>query len=315
MKSLKILAVTDNRPGHVKQTEAILRSLSDLTPVDIKYMRVDCDLKSDLKNWGFAIISMFRQSKKQSKGPDIVIGTGSHTHATVIKMSMTHGSKKIICMSPPTGFGFLFDLCFIPEHDMVPPKNNYFFTTGPPNLSKNLNGHDTHKGLILIGGIDPKSHNWNSIKIFDSVKTIIDKERKVQWTISTSPRTPEDMEQLLFTGSKDRKIAFFPYSQTPKYWLERQYAENKYVWVTADSMSMIYEAISAGCSVGLIPIEWKNSNNKFANSEKNLISKGYVASYEKWMRSRVSPNQGNDLNEAKRCAVEILKRWWPERLP
>ncbi|MDX2446499.1 MAG: ELM1/GtrOC1 family putative glycosyltransferase [Desulfobacterales bacterium] len=315
MKSLKILAVTDNRPGHVKQTEAIIRSLSDLTPVDIEYMGVNCDLKSDLKNWTLAIISLLRQSKKPSKGPDIVIGTGSHTHATAIRMSIPHGSKKIICMSPPTGFRYLFDLCLIPQHDMAPPTNNSFFTTGPPNLSKNLNGHDTHKGLILIGGIDPKSHKWNSKNIFESVKSIIDKEQNIQWTISTSPRSPEDMEKLLFTASKKLNYTFCPFSQTPKYWLEKQYAENKYVWVTADSMSMVYEAISAGCSVGLIPIEWKNPNNKFSKSEKNLVSKGYVASYEKWLKDKDYPTRNHDLNEAKRCAVEILKRWWPERLP
>lgn len=258
---------------------------------------------------------MLRQSKEESKGPDIVIGTGSHTHATVIRMSIPHDSKKIICMSPPTGLGFLFDLCFIPEHDQIPPKNNDFFTTGPPNLSKNMRGHDANKGLILIGGIDPKSHNWNSVTIFNFIKTIIDQERKIQWTISTSPRTPEDIEQLLFNASKELKFAFFPFSQTAKYWLEKQYAENKHVWVTADSMSMVYEAISAGCSVGLIPIEWKNPNNKFSKSEKNLVSKGYVTSYEKWLTDKNFPTRNHDLNEAKRCAVEILKRWWPERLP
>jgi uncharacterized protein len=315
LDSLKILAVTDSRPGHVKQTEAVIRSLSDLTPVDIEYRGVNCDLKSDFKNWTLAIISLLRQSKKQMKGPDIVIGTGSHTHATIIRMSSPHGSKKIICMSPPTGLGSLFDLCIIPEHDNIDPCNNFLFTVGPPNLSKNKGNHDSQKGLILIGGIDTKSHHWNSEKIVDAVNAIIDRTPDIQWTVSTSPRTPETMEKQLSKDLEFRKSIFAPYHQTPKNWIEGQYSDSAYVWVTADSMSMVYEAITAGCSVGLIPIEWKNPNNKFSKSEKNLVSKGYVASYEKWLKSKNFPTRNHDLNEAKRCAVEILKRWWPERLP
>lgn len=260
-------------------------------------------------------MAMLSPLKKPLTGPDLVIGTGSHTHAAVVKMGKSYGAKKIICMSPPAGFGFLFDLCFVPEHDRLPPRPNFFLTIGPPNLANHLNCHDPHKGLILVGGTDPKSHHWTSAKIFNSIEMIIAKAPTIQWTISTSPRTPKDMEQLLLSRFKASDIALLPYSQTPKYWLEEQYVQNKTVWVTADSMSMVYEALSAGCNVGLIPIEWKKGNNKFANSEKKLISEGYVTSYEQWLRETVAPNRGRVLNEAKRCAVEILRRWWPERLP
>jgi len=315
MKPIKIIAVNDNRPGHTKQTEAIVRSLAELTAVETVYKTVECDLRSNVINWGSALTTMFYRPESPLNETDIVMGTGSHTHATVLKLGMLNHSKKIICMSPPTGLGWLFDLCFIPEHDKISAKKNFFFTTGPPNLSTNLNHHDYTKGLILIGGTDPKSHHWDSLKIFNSITTIIERAPQVKWTISTSPRTPKEMTIILKSGFKDSNLEVFPYDQTPKNWLEKQYAKNKYVWVTADSISMVYEAISAGCSVGLIPVEWKHSTGKFATSEKSIFSDGIVVPYEKWLREKKIPSPTNDLNEAERCAKEIMRRWFPERLP
>ena len=315
MDSLKILAVTDSRPGHVKQTEAVIRSLSEVTQIEVDYRHVTGGIEQEILNWGEAIASILKHPRKRSQGPDIVIGTGSHTHATVIHMGNRHGAKKIICMSPPTGLGFLFDLCFIPEHDHIAPCNNYLFTVGPPNLSKNRGNHDSQKGLILIGGIDTKSHHWNSEKIVDAVNAIIDRTPGIQWTVSTSPRTPETIEKQLSKDLEFRKSIFAPYHQTPKNWIESQYSDSAYVWVTADSMSMVYEAITAGCRVGLIPVEWKKRDNKFAISEKRLIGRQYVTSLEEWLRERTFPIQQREINEADRCATEILRRWWPERLP
>ena len=314
MNPLKILAITDNRPGHQKQTEGVINALSDLTPVEIQHCVAGIDLISNLKNWCAAAKSIIFPAPTESGRFDIVMGAGSHTHAHILRLGRTYGSKKIICMSPAPGLDCLFDLCFVPNHDNVQPKKNFFFTIGPPNLSVNLDGHDKKKGLILIGGIDKKSHKWNSNNIFHMVKTICEKEGHIQWTLSTSPRTPEDIETLLFNYSMENEhINFFKYTDTPEGWIEKAYAANHHVWVTADSISMVYEALSSGCNVGLIPVDWK-TDNKFARSEVTLVSKKYVTSYEKWLKTNCYTHTNRSLNEAKRCAEAILQKWWPERL-
>ncbi len=298
----------------MKQTEGVIKALSDLTPIETQHYVVGIDLISDLRSWCAAVKSIVFPVSNKSSRFDMVIGAGSHTHADIIRLGKTYGSKKIICMSPTPGLDRLFDLCFVPDHDSVQPKKNFFFTIGPPNLSVNLEGHDTSKGLILIGGIDKKSHQWNSNHIFQMVKTICEEEDHIQWTLSTSPRTPEDMETLLYNYSLENKhIHFFRYTDTPKGWIEKAYAANHYVWVTADSISMVYEALSSGCNVGLIPVDWK-TDNKFSRSEVKLVSKKHVTSYDKWLKTNCYNHKNRSLNEAKRCAKAILKKWWPERL-
>jgi uncharacterized protein len=315
LKPLDIIAVMDNRPGHWKQTEAIVRALAAFTAVNIRYRRVACDLRSDLRQWGSAVTAMLKPSKKAAENPDIVIGTGSHTHATIIELGLGNDAKKIICMSPPTGLGVFFDLCFIPEHDRVPPRKNFFFTVGPPNLSKPSGRQDNRKGLILVGGTDPTSHHWRSSEIAATIQGIIDHTPAVHWTLSTSPRTPPEMEQAFLTGFQGHRVNVVLFSQTPPQWIEQHYSTCKWVWVTADSMSMVYEALSAGCRVGLIPVAWKRSTSKFVRAEQHLIGRGHATSYPKWISAKTFPKQRRAINEAERCATEILRRWWPERLP
>jgi hypothetical protein len=199
----------------------------------------------------------------------------------------------------------------------VKSRENIFFTTGPPNLSVCKNRHERDKGLILIGGKDDKSHVWDSKKILEYIQEIVSSEPvDMIWTISSSPRTPEETEDQIqrFAVQRER-VNFFRFSDTQKGWVEDQYDASSMVWVTADSMSMIYEALSAGCSVGIIPMKWKRRQNKFLAGEQDLYRKGLAVSYDLWRDSRVTPEPGRSINESDKCAREILRRWGLENSP
>ncbi len=58
--------------------------------------------------------------------------------------------------------------------------------------------------------------------------------------------------------------------------MEEQYDKNKVVWVTADSISMIYEALTAGCRVGIFPMQWRKEKGKFKRNEDLLLEKKLV---------------------------------------
>jgi mitochondrial fission protein ELM1 len=258
---------------------------------------------------------VFKKRKSSDSSADIVIGTGSHTHAVVIELGKLHSARTVICMSPSFPLKRFFDLCCVPEHDGVTPARNILETVGPPNLSVNQNRHDAGKGLILVGGVDEKSHIWNSDDILRHIEKIIEKDCQIKWVISSSPRTPEDMEKkLLILSNRYKEVNFLKFSDTQSGWIEKQYSVNQTVWVTADSMSMVYEALSAGCTVGIIPVEWKKEKGKFVRSERKLIENKIVTHYAEWLNSSGLMRSGGNLNEAQKCAREILKRWWIERL-
>ena len=314
MKTCKITAILDGSPGHEKQTEGIIRALGKYVLVEINYLKIKKSFLSDMISWLKALMGLFWKTGK-TEDVDFVLGTGTHTHPHVIRIGNANGAKKIICMSPASFLIKMFDLCFVPSHDRFNPGKNIFLTIGPPNISTDKNIHKNDTGLILIGGVDEKSHVWDSDKICGYIEEIISFESvNLKWTISSSPRTPEEMENKISRFAVGREnVSFFPFADTQKGWVEKRYDTSGIVWVTADSMSMVYEALTAGCTTCIIPVEWKQKGNKFASSEQYLYEHKIVISYHNWKRNREYTKGGKCLNESDRCAREILRRWWPEK--
>lgn len=249
------------------------------------------------------------------KGIDLLIGTGSRTHVPMLSCKKKYRVPAVTCMTPAWPLRQKFDLCFVPQHDRVRGGGNIFVTIGPPNRSRSGDKHDPASGLILIGGTDEKSHIWDNQSILNAVGSLLGEEDGRVWTISTSPRTPKETAAGLAELVSNRPgVLFIPFEDTGPGWIEREYERNQTVWVTADSMSMVFEALSAGCRVGLLPVAWKRRNNKFQDSEDNLSREGYIVTYDEWKSGKASRVLSRPLNEARRCAEEILKRWWPDRL-
>jgi len=315
LKTCKITAIIDGSPGHEKQTEGIIRALEKYVPVEITYLKIKKSFLSDSISWLKAFVGLCWKSGK-TENVDFVIGTGTHTHPHVIRIGNAGGAKKILCMSPASFLTKVFDLCFVPTHDRINPGKNIFLTMGPPNISENKNMHKKDKGLVLIGGQDDKSHVWDSDKILGYIKEIVSSNTgNMNWTISSSPRTPVEMENKIdrFVAGME-KVSFFRFSDTKKGWVENQYDASCIAWVTADSMSMIYEALTAGCTTCIIPMEWKQKENKFSFSEQDLYENQLALPYDKWILKREYFEYGKSINESDKCAREILRRWCPENL-
>ena len=257
---------------------------------------------------------MARNNTKRSV--DLIIGTGSSTHIPMLLYQKTCKAKVVTCMSPDFPFNRRINLCFVPQHDRKKLVANRFFTVGPPNNLVYQDRHDTEKALILIGGVDIKSHRWRTETVVAQVRTILKENPSLTWTLSSSPRTPDDtISQIERLASQSPKVNFFRSAETPAGWIEAQYAQSDIVWVTADSISMIYEALTAGCRVGGLPVEWNQRDSKFQRSLDYLVQQGQISLYEMWVSNKGPMIRGARLDEASRCAREILERWWPDRLP
>ena len=166
-----------------------------------------------------------------------------------------------------------------------------------------------------MGGEDPKSHYWNHHQLLDQIRLILQKGVSMEWTLSSSPRTPpETIRQLDRLASAVGYSNFYCSENTPPGWIEEQYSLNRQVWVSADSISMVYEAITAGCCVGILPVRWKRKTGKIKRSIDYLLTHGWATSFEQWKSGQALKVPHHRLDEAGRCAQEILRRWWPNRL-
>ena len=310
-KALRIGVFYDGRPGHEKQPQGILDSLSKRIPISTTEFEIERKtMFHEVWDWLWYFLIPQQSLNRQKQELDLLIGTGSRTHIPMLGLKKKYDIPVTTAMSPSPLLINRFDLCFVPVHDGLSDRSNVFQTIGPPNVSAADGKHDPDKGLILIGGIDEKSHYWNSDTLRKQLLNLFNDPTIGQWTVTSSPRTPKQTcEMVEVLVGNNNNINFFPFEKTEKGWVEQQYNLNKYVWVTADSMSMVYEALSAGCHVGLLPVQWKKKKSKFRRSEDFLIDEGFVISFDGWMNGKETrwPSKGA-LNEADRCAQEIIKR-------
>jgi len=320
---IHIVCFLDGSPGHEKQTFGIVRALE--RRIKIKLTKIEVSPRSFWQNfWGLVQLNLPICIKKdwEIDEPDLIIGTGSRTHLPILQCKKNFNIPAVTCMAPDRFFRSRFDLCFVPVHDGLEQKGNILTTVGPPNYSTDKMQHRKKCGLILIGGIDVKSHRWNSSELIIKIENIVKREAATQWRISSSPRTPENMVLLLEDmSSRCPNVIFYNYSDTESGWVEQQYDISATVWVTADSVSMIFESLTAGCRVGVIPVDWKKRTNKFIQSITYLENNGFILPYETWLNQNGTwLNQNgtwlkhDNLNEAQRCADAILKQWWPTNL-
>ena len=323
MKPLSIVAYFDGRLGHEKQTRGILQALAAVTATSVVHKKVTVSPAAYCKNWASYLLSSLQSPGPQKFGSvDLIIGTGTHTHIPMLLEKKARAKlsgekvRVITCMGPDVLLRGKFDLCCIPAHDEPPLRHNVFVTLGPPGPVVFGNSHDPDKGMILVGGLDKKSHRWNSRTVITQVSTIIRKLPSIHWTVSSSPRTPEDTcRELEEMAVSLKQLTFYRSKETPAGWVEEQYGLNSTVWVTADSISMVYEALSGGCSVGILPVEWLQPDNKFQRSLDILHEKKMIVYFDEWHSGAKRPvPPAEAFNEAARCAREILRRWWPERL-
>ncbi len=315
--TLSVIALVDGRPGHEKQTMGIIQALQRRVPVQVIRIKVE---KFRFFDELIQTCRLYLPSCKaglshpEVSKADLLIGTGSRTHLPMLLYKKKYAIPAITCMTPAVHLQKRFDLCFVPEHDHASARKNIMRIVGSPNCCQNKKQHCKECGLILLGGVDSKSHHWDDRQVVQMVEKIVKREDKLFWTISSSPRTPKDtvlmVKQLL---EKYENIHFFDYRDTPPGWVEEQYDKNQVVWVTSDSISMVYEAISAGCSVGILPMQWLKENSKFKRNETLLLERRLVTSFTSWEQGEMIYGENIELKEAQRCADRILQEWWPEK--
>ena len=236
--------------------------------------------------------------------PDLILGAGHRTHLSLLAARRMRGGKAIVLMRPTLPL-FLFDLCLIPAHDAPPTRPNVQITRGALNRIQPSTTLNSSQGLLLIGG--PSAHfSWDNASLCQQIAVVIATDPAVQWTLTTSRRTPPDFLEHLGGGAR---CAVIPVTETNPDWLPAQLTKAGQVWVTADSVSMVYEALTAGAVVGVLAVPRKQPS-RISRGLEQLAAKGWVTFFSDWLRTCRMRRPPETFNEAERCARWIIDQWF-----
>ncbi len=293
---LIIWRYSDGRPGHDSQSLGLINALGKRAICDV----YDIEAPSTISS--LRCIARGRPAANVTlPSPGLIIGAGRRTHLPVLASKKAVGGKSVILMRPTLPYAY-YDYCLVPDHDTPPVLNNVIATTGALNTIFADSKKDPQLGVIMIGG-PSKYFDWHDDAIISMIHTIITRGLTT-WAVFDSPRTPETTRAQL----KDVQVPgfqFFPYQHNSRDTLETKLVKAANVWVTADSVSMLYESLTAEAPTGIIPVPNKKPN-KISSSLEILAYTGQCTFYKDWYEGSSLNAPKTNINEADRCAEIIF---------
>lgn len=291
---MHIVYVSDGKAGHRSQALGLFKAIQRQSSETVSFEEISID---DLAIFPL-LVGLFRRSIPQLQTtPDFIFGVGSHTQLRVFLLGKIYPqAKTVILMKPNYPFAW-FNYSVIPEHDGIPASDRVIVTQGALNPIVNEQRHQSGRILIALGG-SSKRHQWNEDKVFASIEHIVKQHSENEIIITTSRRTPEQFVERLNTYPFLPHVHFFPVEQTPQGWIFEEMQQAEAVWVTEDSVSMIYEALTAGCRVGVIAMD-RMKQDRVTRSIDMLFD---ISSFE----SCIKMLSNIQINEANRVAKIIL---------
>lgn len=293
----QILIVSDGKMGHLNQSLGLAEALVDLCPGAGVAQQAPLSRSQAWKS----LISGRLPGAVPALVPDLLIGAGHGTHLTLLALKRCWNVPAVVLMKPTLPLA-LFDLCLIPEHDVPPCRDNVISTRGALNRMRPA-PKVPGSGMILIGG-PAKNSGWPEAGLLEQLNAVVQRDPR-PWKLTTSRRTPGSTLALL---QQLEGVELFPVEQTEPGWLPQQLAVTEQCWVSEDSVSMVYEALSAGCAVGTFEVPWQRKGRLFRGL-KRLKQNGLLTPFSEWSGTPLrAPEEG--FNEAARCAEAIMKKGW-----
>ena len=281
---VRIVILSDNKPGHYKQSLGIVEQLpeskTEWLTVEFRRKWRDNLLRVFMCIFGgvplpASLIHTFLRWSLTSESystltaletPDIILSTGSSVAGVNLLLGRMLGAKTVTCRRPsPLGVRN-FDLAILPMFSWhgKRDKTNVCRTVGVPNpispdtlnikqkqLIRELNLPDCPRIGLLIGGTDRHETITaaDTEQLSEICKTIAT-EMNAQILVTTSRRTPTEVTAHLTATLKPSEwCPFFIEPDTPSELTDPYQAIlalSDLLIVTADSFSMVCEAASSG---------------------------------------------------------------------
>ena len=260
----KILIISNSKPGHLNQSIAYakLKNL-DYDILEISNINKFKKLLSYILDFFHIYINLFNINvNKQYK---TIVSTGSNTYYANKCLSKKLNIQSIAIMLPK-GFRYSdFDYIIAQEHDNPPKLNNIISI--PVNLSVNepklyIQKEENHKYLGVIIGGDNKIFKISKEQIKSELDKIFKDFPNHKKLVTTSRRTPKEIEDLCKSYSFDYKLI---YSQNPNINPIPDFIDIcDELYITSDSTSMISEAAAnSDANINIIMLNSQIQNTKY----------------------------------------------------
>lgn len=225
--------------------------------------------------------------------PSYVIAAGHRTHIPLLLVTRKLTARSIVLMKPGIPAAW-FSYCIAPEHDFKqPPKSgNIILSKGA--LNRVVPSHETKSGKLLLIGGPSKTHGFDASALISQIREIASEG----WQAADSRRTPTNF--LTELKKEIPGLKTFPHQDTEPSWLAGKLSSLAEVWVTEDSVSMIYEALTGGAKVGVLNMPRHNPDARVIRGLVTLREGGYFIGLEN--------HNPPLLAEADRCAELILSQ-------
>ena len=298
----RIWRLIDGKAGHERQSQGLVRALAELSPVEITDLDVSCGLFRRL--WRVIVLSSGRTKITR---PHLLVGAGRKTGLPVLLARFLTGAKSVMLMNPGAVYRKFGDFCIVPVHDRIPESTKALTVRGVLNTVVPGDNQDQSQGLILVGG--PSRHvDWNDRAIEEQIRSVVERHPEIEWTVTDSRRTPESMnESLRRMASTCANYRFYSHAETGPDWIPEQLLRCAQVWVSPDSVSMIYEALTAGSRVGVFELTWRRDSRLKAGLD-DLLSRKMATSWAEYDRLGELRQSAVRLEEARRSARWLLAK-------
>lgn len=292
---LPIWRLSDGRRGHDNQSLGLIEALQRRVAVHCTQVAVSGAIAG-------ALDALAARGRRR---PSLVIGAGHATHLALIAAARRYRARSVVLMNPSLPRR-LFDLCIVPRHDAVRGGGNVLLSLGALNRMQAATApRDAREALVLLGG-PSRHHAWDDAAMLEQIRALAVAAPDLRWVAAGSPRTPVSMLAALARLPGWTVVRF---EDTSPQWLPERLARAGVVWVSEDSVSMAYEAVSSGAPTGILEVPARGGHSRVQAATRALLDAGLAIGIAEWRAGAQPRTPQRPLQEADRCARVLLERW------
>ena len=336
-KDLEVLVLSDKKKGHLRQSEAFIKFLSEeKSEVRVKSINIEykkpffkiladfCCIFSGKHCFGCTMCLRFILKKDvykelQKVYADIVLSTGSFCASLNRIFSFSLDAKSISILRPNVGLS-KFDLIILPEHDRVNLSNIVNIKGAlyyPYDLEKKafickdfFKLSDNKKISLFLGGpLYDEDGFLKNLKDFVYKFKEFSIKNNYKLLISTSRRTPKNIEEYIekeFLDFVNTEAVVFTNRQNYDFVFEGFIYFSKFVFVSSESISMISEILSL--KKPCVCLSFERLFGKYINFLESIKDKVNFLEAP-FSINNIEPKISNLFEENKKVIISAIKKF------
>ena len=298
-KTLSTWLLSDGKPGHEAQLRGLAQALARRQSLALTWVNV-----ADLSvSWTDLLRGRY-PGLTAAQTPRLAIAAGHASHLLLLTLRRATGCMTCVLMRPSLPL-CCFDAAIVPRHDRPRRSARVLVTDGALNPVLPASHPDSSSGLILVGG--PSRHfRFPLHDVCRQVAALCTRFPEIHWTASTSRRShAHTAASLQALGLAN--LETLAHTETPTGWVADSLSRCGQAWITEDSVSMVYEALSAGVATGLIALPARH-RGRLQRGLRELRQRNMLNRLDAVIAGQHPAPPPQPLQEAERAADWLLQR-------